>query len=564
MSDSFAAPSCTIEVYPFEGGGFIINGGQIVRAQVTKSLRNIDGQMMIELAPGGPYGPEDPKTWSQIITPMSHVLVGMSRGSEAAVVMDGIARSIREGQEWHTDQQNGSIAARSQIVEGADFGWFFATFNWYALTFLGMTAGTTEGAALGFAPAGVPYLLSQGLLGMSASGGINPRLVGQQWYEKVMAGQGAILGTTYVPYWNNSRVSFSGAVSTLWEDYPQVFVPYGDYFLAAEESWAAKFANIFPDPWYEFFVTTAPHGAYTFATGATGAATSGMAFTMTSQPLALPAGPQLVARVNPIPALNATVDSATTAITIGQVDTTRWHALPIYDLTLRPYGFYDSEIEFSADGARNFYMLNPTSYTTMFGVNNANSTPFPFAFMGAADPDSVHRYGYRPQIGTMRWMFDPTGTAAQNGNYNIAQTVGTLLMRLVSWHHPRPLMANAQVVLPLSPDILIGTRFRYAPYKNGEVWEFYIEGFKHDFVFGEDSTTTLTLTRGLPVAVYDDVSANGMLRNVLLGNAERFEGYYVPGLQAGAGSGLVTFGPPGSITTLMGNMAQVLVTPGQK
>lgn len=561
MSESFAAPSCSIEVYPFEGGPYTIQGGQIRSVTFDKNIRGGSvGNLIVELAPGGPFGPESPQSWTEVITPMSHILVGMSRGDRAAIIMDGVVLKTAEGEVWHTEEEN-SFAYRTQIITAADYAWFFQTFNWYSLSFFGLTAGTSIGQAMGFAPAGIPYLLDQGLLGSADPKESNPAAVARRWYEKVMAGQGAILGKTYVPYKSDSRILFSGSVTTLWENYLTAYIPFPDYFMSAEGSWMAKFQGMLPFPWYEFFITTAPSGTYILASGATGTAVSGKLYTMQSQPLALPAGPQLVARVNPVPSFNATADAATTSSTFDQLDMTRWTQLPLDSPTGPNTGFYSSEIEFNAAAARNFYQLNPTAYATLFGVNNANNIPFPFSFMGAADTASIHRYGFRPEIGTTRWMFDPQGNAAQNKELNIPQTIATLTARLVSWHHPMPLMANAMVVFPLMPDIMIGTRFRYAPFKNSGLWEFYVEGVNHKFTYGRECTTTLTLSRGLPVGIYQDASPDGLLRQIYFGNAMRKKGRYVVGLPEDSSPALTTFGTPESIKTFMGNAATIFVTP---
>ena len=552
----FAAVSASVEVYMFEGSAYTIDPGQIYEMTVEKTLRDgAVGNATIRLAPGGPHGPESTPTWTEIVTPMSHVIIGMTRGNRAAIVLDGVSIRAIQSQEWQTTDQ-AATAGRVQTLSCADFAWFFRSFNWYALTFLGMTAGAQVGEALNFAPAGIPALIDQGLIG--GTGQSNPSEVAQKWFTKVMAGQGAILGSTFVPYQTNARISFENMVGTMWENYPNAFIPYADYFLAAEQTWMDKFMSILPFPWYEFFVTTAPIGAYPLISGSSGTTAPGSTFTMTSQPLAQAAGPQLVARVNPTPTLALTDAGAGQAATIGNLDLTRWNAL---SLSVPDAGFYHSEIDFDAEGAYNFYMLNPTAYTTLFGNNNANNIPFPFSFVGAADPASVHRYGFRPAIGTFRWFFDPQGTAAQNGELNIPQSVATMLGKYISWLHPMPLMARAVATFPLMPDVMIGTRFRYPPFKDGLPWDFYVEGVRHHFIFGGLSTTTLTLTRGLPASVYADASSDGILQGVFTGNAMRQNGIYMTGLPQGTAPALTTFGPPDSITTLMGRLANIFVMP---
>lgn len=553
---AFASNACSVEVYPFEGGPSVIQGGQIKAVTVDKTLLNGGvGQFAIELANGGPQGPEDPNTWSQILTPMSHVLIGMSRGDSAAIVMDGVLTAPGESQQWITKQE-GSTAARSQTISGGDFAWFFKRFNYFALTFMGLTAGV-PGIGGGVIPPSLMSVLSQGLVGGTNAENSNPVQVGMKWYNSVMAGTSGLLSNTFVPFVNGSRYLFPNIVTQNWENYPNVFIPYADYFMVGEESWMDKFLSIFPHPWYEFFVTTAPAGAYAIANGGTNVPAQNL-FAMQSMPYAPPAGPMLVARVNPTPAFDISDPGAGSAPVPGAMDMSRWNALPLFDFTQTDYGFFNSSVAFSADGASNFYQLNPTYYKTIAPQNNANTTPVPFFFIAAADPASVQRYGFAPRIGTIRWMCDPMGLAAQNQSLDIEQTILSLTGRYISWFHPVPLMLQGQVTIPLTPTMLVGTRFRYAPFKDGIAWDFYITGFRHRFVFGGTCTTTLTLTRGLPADVYDDAN---LLQAIFTGNAMRANGEYVVGLPDGTGPALQIIETPQQAATLAGQMAQTYVTP---
>jgi hypothetical protein len=106
---------CRLE-YLFEASPEVLTGGQIRPVTVSKTLLGgAAGEFTIELAPGGPLGVEDPTTWTQLLTPMSHVLVGMSRGADAAVVMDGIVVAPGEDQSW-TTQDQGSSASRDMAI----------------------------------------------------------------------------------------------------------------------------------------------------------------------------------------------------------------------------------------------------------------------------------------------------------------------------------------------------------------------------------------------------------------------------------------------------------------
>ena len=330
--------------------------------------------------------------------------------------------------------------------------------------------------------------------------------------------------------------------------------------MAAQETWMNKFMHIFPAPWYECFVVTSPSSAYTRINGSTGLQDTGVQFGMTSMPLAVPAGPKLVVRINPFPVFSEST-GAGGDVTPGSVDMSRWNALPLYDFTTADYGFHSSSVQFSANGAFNFYQLNPTSFSGALGLNNANNIPVLFQFIAAADAASILRYGFRPFIGNTPWMFDPTGAAAQNKSLNVQRTILRLTANYVSWIHPDPFMANATVTLPLNPAVLVGSRFRYAPFKDGVPWDFYIEGFKHSFVFGGRSTTTLTLTRGLPSTVYADASDGGVLKAIMVGNAQRLNGQYVAGLPAGSAPSLQFVNTQSQAATFAANLANVFVTP---
>jgi hypothetical protein len=562
VSESFASVSCSIEVYPFEQGPYSIQGGQIRSCTVSKSIKgNSPGTFMVELAPGGPLGVEDPNTWSKIVTPMSHVIIGMSRGSAQNIVMDGVSTDAGESQLWISGERESS-AGRNQAIVGKDFSWFFDTFSFYALTFYGLTAGTPVGGALNILPGNLLSLINQGLVGGNNSEQSNPVQVGRIWYQKVMSGPNGILSGTKLPYEPiGTYVTFNAALAATWESYPDVFIPYADNFMVTEESWGDKFRSIFNAPWYEFFVTTAPASAYQLVSG--GIQDPGTQFSISSMPAAVAAGPRMVARINPFPKFSAVPSGSNAGVDPGSLDMSRWNALPIYDFTNVGFGFTSSSVGFSAAGACNFYQLNPTSYT-LYGLNNANNIPSIFNFIAACDPASVQRYGFRPFIGTTRWMFDANGGAAQNSGLDIQNTILQLTANYVSWIHPEPLMAKGDVVIPLNPSILAGTRFRYAPFKDGEPWDFYVEGFKHVFVFGGESRTTLTLTRGLPSSVYADASDGGVLRAILMGNAMRQNGEYVVGLPPGSALPLTFVVTSDQAAQLSQKLTAAYVTPQTK
>ena len=558
MVHPFATVGCGIEVYPFEGGPYFISSGQIKSLTTTKTLRGgSDGVFSISLAPGGPFGPESVPDWTEIITPGSHVLIGMQRGDDSAIVMDGVVTTTSENQQWHSSD-GGSTATRSPVISGSDFTWFFNSQNWYSLAMYGLTLNSGLQGQFGLAPASIIPFIAQGMQGQR-----DPAIVGNQWFQVMTASGIGMLNNTFVPYkGGNTRLPFNSMFTENLEHYPNVIIPITEQFLGLE-SWMAKFMDIFPWPWYEFFVTTAPTGVYALSGSSSSIFAAGTVFSMQAFSQASPAGPQMVARVTPIPRLDFVKEGSNSNYSVGALDMSRWNALPI--TTLSGVGFYESNVAFSSDEVKNFYYLNPTAYRTVFNSPGSN-VPFQFTFGGAADPASVHRYGYRPVNGTLRWFLDPQGTVAASKDVDIYQTVATLTAALVSWWHPLPLMARAEVAIPLAPSIYIGTRFEYAPFKDGIPWTFYVEGVTQRYVFGGRSETVLALSRGLPSSVYADSSASGLLQAIYTGNARRQylpgeSGIYKIGLLEGTGKGLQVFSSFPAASNLAQQMWSGFVTP---
>lgn len=580
MSGTSANVSCTVEIYPFEGGPYTLQGGQILGLTISKSMGgNSVGQFTINLAPGGPNGTEDPVPWSRVITPMSHVIIGMTRGATSAIVMDGVVSEASEQQMW-TTQDRGSQAVRAQVISGYDVCWFFTTFSFWALSFAGITAGSPVGQSVGKFPANFFNIIQKGL---AAGNGLNqPTEVGRLWFTQIMGGPQGILNSTYFPY-KGTKVLFSTAVTGNWENYPNVVVPLGANFMTGSgQSWWTKLKQFMSEPWYELFTATAPRGFFSFPgaqaaanqsmnpttpspasppapnANITGNIDNGTFYAMDSQPNALPAGPQLVARVNPLPLLNVAIAS-TGEVTPDSLDMTRWNRLPLFDFTLRPFGFIRSRINFNSQDAYNFYQINPTIYAFL-NINTVNNLPAQFLYICAADANSIQRYGFKPQMATTAW-FSPSPAPNESATPSVQDSIIHLTGSFVGWAHPVPLMAHATVQIPLDPSIQIGCRFRYAPFKSGESWDFYIEAFSHRFEFGGNSVTELTLTRGLPSSIYSDASKGGVLQAIITGNAQRLNGVYVKGLPKGAGPPLQFVQTYSQIESLATQLTSSYVTP---
>lgn len=553
MSVFSAQPVCFVEIYPYEGGAYDLvgHGSHLLSAHVSKSNDGSPGGFTLQLAPNGLGTSNNPDVpdWTEVITPMSLVLIGMQRWQYSQTVLIGVVTSVSTSQNW---VNNGQVV-RTITVVGRDFSQFFGSFNWSVLSFQAVFGGSALGEGLlGNANAGTPASISQGLLGGTSSAESNPAVIGQNWYSNIMAGTKGILAKTQMPY-QQSFVTFNDAMSTVFEIYPDVFIPFYDNFLSAQGSWTQKFRAIFPAPWYEFFVITAPLGHYGLASHV------GYPFKMTSLPAAQPTGPVLVARVSPFPRLIGKSAGAGVPFTLTGIDSSLWTALQLY--TLDHHGFLVSTLVFSAESVRNAYTLNPTTIRALFGDSNTSTNVFFYSFCGAIDVASIHRYGFRPEITATEWMGDPTGAAGAQ-SLDVSQTVVTLLCQAISFYQPTPLMASGTVVIPLRPDILPGGKFEYSPFRGENSWTFYVENVEHDFQYGGNSVTTLSLSRGLPTKIYQDFSTDGIYYALLTGTAERANGSYSIREATKNDVGLTIYGSqPEQLAALAASIAQAYASP---
>jgi hypothetical protein len=532
-----AGPQCFVEIYPFEGGSYALTGGAILQCRVERNIRADKGRFSIALAPGGPKGTNAGPEWTRILTPLSLVLIGLTRGIYREVVMVGVVTCAKSRTVFIPEHG----ARRAIVVSGEDFGFFFNKFAYWSLSFLGGTAAAAGavGQQQFGAEAGMPAVLSSGMLQGT------PDQIAKNWYNEIMAGQSGILAQTQVKYGGQS-VSFTDAMATLFEPYPGYTIPSGVYYIASEGSWTQKFRSILPFPWYEFFVITAPQGFY-------GGSAGGAGFTMKSIGASSIVSPTLVARINPVPKLKATVNGQ--HIEITGVDSTAWNSLARFTYDC---GFIEAEIDFSADEVTNFYMLNPRYMRSTYGHSNVDPRPAMWSICGGLyDAPSIHRYGFAPLSIDTDWFADLTGDFAAGPNAaTVPDAYAQLVADMASQYHPLPLMARGFVRYPLRPDVIPGSVFSFSPLKSGDapglpadLWDFYIDGVEHDFVFGGQCTTTLTLARGLPSAIYSDAA---LLQAVLSGQAERLDGIY----QASANQGLQPFNIDNA-NSVMSNIAAV-------
>lgn len=537
MSSFSAIPRAFIEIWPYSGGSYSITGGQggILSLDVDKSIRaDGPGTFSIQLAPGGPKGVLGP-SWQQIIEPYSLVLIGLQRHVHSNIVMVGLVSSVTETQTWSPKG-----VQRTINVVGADFTLPMVVNNFYLQTFMSLSNNSVNGTNAFLSKIGDGILFG------------TPAVVGAGWFDRIMAGSDGILSKLSYAYKNSTRLTFSQIMASTFQEYPNngMQIPHSDYFMSASGSWLSKYKQeVFPAPWYEFFVQSAPLNYYS-----ANMHTPGFAFSMDALPAAAPVTPTMVARVNPLP---FTPNDNNGGIP-KSMDFTAWDLLPA--AILENHGFIQSSISSSEGEVRNYYTIAPLNSTQTYGANNADIVPFTLRHAAWVDFGSVERYGFRSQVSEVHWMIDIDGKAAQqnaaagNGDSALDQLMATLGLRQTSYYEPIPLMRQATVTQELRPDILAGIRFSYAPYRTGEMWDFYIESVHHSFVFGQGSTTTLALSRGLPHSVYLD---EDLMLNLSIGNARVLDGVYTKGLPAGSAGPLQPVNSTAISSGLMGQLAGI-------
>ena len=551
--NAVAATRCFVEVYPYEGGKYVVSGNSAAFLQLSTSKHIVNGgngQFTLNLAPGGPYGVNARPTWMDIFTPFSLVVIAMQRGSHAAIVMVGLVVSAEE-----TQTRNTNSVQRMIRVNGEDFTRMFTSYNYYNLN---LQIGIPQGP-LGYF--GLPSSIGAALQGTPAN-------VGIAWYNQVMNAP-SMMGPTSFAY-KGQRPTFFDLMATWFEPYPaNIDIPTIAPFLADEGTWLTKFQSFFPFPWYEFFIQTAPVGYYATTTPSTtggnvtvtqtgpdelsitdnitatrtNATNAGTPITMNNY---APVSPTLVARVNPLPFLSASglAGSPTFSINLD-----RWYALPTFGMD-GGHGTISQSLGYSDVEVRNYYVFAPTWLATTYGQANGSITPFQLLFSAWIDQASIHRYGYRPNNSELRWMADKgifaqSLAAAGKGFTDFQILVGDLSLRPVAYYEPTPNMLHGAVRIELRPDILPGNTFTFVPYRDGVKWTFYIEGVSHNIPFGGAASTELTLTRGL---IAENYYNKPLLVALHTGNAQRINGTLSAGVPPGIGSGLA----PVNLDTVQG------------
>lgn len=574
MSYQMAAPQTVIQIFPYDGSSFsfptsfskLPNGG-LLECTVHKSIRSSSpGTCTLVLVPGGPNGPNQGPSWSQIIVPLSLILVTMIRGNNGTVTFAGIIKTVSESTDWSQVPP-----ARRTVVQCVDFQHFLTAYNFYTLTFLG-----TLGAP------GAPDLPTGSFLGATNPGLVtgNPVSVGLNWLTTVIFVVLQYLGfKTATATQSSTVIKFVQLIAPVFQQFslpnsppPSPTIPIGYGTLATtESSWWSKFQEIFNPPFYELFLQTVPirffndilsrfndtgtslnPGNYPFAINQQIPYLLNMSYDNT--PVIA-----LVARQFPFPVPD---------LSTGTVPTNNWDTLPVffpgqetgwtlggqaspyttsvfqnasqYQTQTQMSSLLESSITFDADRVKNFFAIQPTFANNILGEANG---AFYAGYLNAlgVDLNSIARYGYQPYIAETQWFSTNTPQTAQanSSQFSGSQYSGGILPLFFEYMleimaaetEPTPYMGRGIATDLLRPDILAGNRYIYAPFKEtpSELWMFYITGTTHRFIFGGRSTTTLDLDRGLPVSLYEGTGASGKtpLYQLLTGQLVRKDGQYV-------------------------------------
>jgi uncharacterized protein YjiS (DUF1127 family) len=220
-----------------------------------------------------------------------------------------------------------------------------------------------------------------------------------------------------------------------------------------------KFREIFPSPWYEYFITTAPVGTHPQSQN------EGYGLTVQAMPYVYPATPQLVAGQPPAPDGQHWVD-----VEAGIRDFSLWDALPQYSLDAAPVqnglSFDDSEV-------RNFYVLNPLWLSNQLASRTiCRRRSRSFLLPGSIPPAStVTAIGLRSarSIGSPTLMDWRRKTMRRPALASLSsRSLADLALKKISYHEPTPNMLRGDIVTNLRPDIMPGNRLIFAPFKDTE------------------------------------------------------------------------------------------------
>lgn len=511
----------SVEIYPRSGGSIVFRSQNILQISTKNNIRSGEETFSIFLAPGGPNGMLGP-SWAEVITPMSLCIIAMQRGKYSNVVMVGLVTQTNESQSWDT----GKDVIRYSQINGQGFTYYFNTTSYYALT-------SMTGFADIFANLGIAINSSATLPALSLSATGTPTEVAKEWFTSPMGANKGTFAGVLNPiniFYQNNNIPLYKCLQSVFIDDPNLSIPLPAFLFGQDGTWDSKFRQILEWPFYEYFVTTAPLGFYD-QLGPLMASDVGIGspFYSLGLPNAYPATPTLVCRFNPWPRLvfNGTEFNPTYSST---PDNSAWESLQVFSPQYG--GFIASNVGFSPGDVRNVFFINSNFAQTINSQLGNSSYPQIIEAAYGFNVDSLSRYGYWPEIHYTNYFANLTKSAMLEENAFLS--FNSLTLNLATWYGPVPQLSYGNVTMELRPDIFPGTRFRYAPFRDGLTWEFYILGVEHTFDFGtQRSITTLELERGMPESIYSGGSVvPGLQANqtdlyqILIGAGTRVDGVY--------------------------------------
>lgn len=591
--DQIASPSYRMEIFPVEADSSLVISTDLfpgVDIRISKTLAGIS-TFSASIPPVNNstqlYGGE----LINVIPMMSTVLIKMTRGAQDYVVFVGVVTNTEE-QEIRTE---GGPVQRSTLIEGQDLMYFLTRSAQWSLTWAGTTVSAIPGGPSG-----------QQFFGTNATGSPftgTPAEMGTGFYNAVIRNY---LHLTNFKI-NSTEYAFDDMLSVCFGPFAtptnlDIIFPFLNSFYQADGVWWDKLKVFFPWPVYEMFMetyeilgnATPVHNAATVSlTGATTIETptytpsTVITIDSASIPNTTAGGqplfwkdetgktlgimqPTLVARQMPHPRAISTDG-------VWSLDRSAWDALPEYVFKSTATPYYASAIQFSIENVRSLYAISASTIAQTFGSNINLLAPFILTEQSSlVDPVAMSKFGYIPEIMDIAWFFAPT-LAPNQKNLNtdaMVELMSTMTTTLSSYYVPVSLMASGNLELPLTPSILVGTKITFAPQKvlndnatdGNSNWTFYVEGVQHVYEFGGKSRTVLTLSRGLPTAVYEN---DNLLLAMLQGLVERIRQAGTPGsifyreISNPEINGLtgLTFIRPDNVNTLYQELSNIYLTP---
>lgn len=493
--------TCSIQIIQRDGGSITLDGNQVLSVTVSKNIRSGTETATIALPPNTPFSNDD-MDWVEIFAPMSLVVIGMSRGTNASTVFVGLVSDFEESMQVATTQS----INRSFMVTCVGLKFFMDSPSYYsliaasALNVLIPENSTSSLAGLG------------SMLTLSSLTNAPPTQVAYLYYTAPFK-DGAGIGISQIVNQNQSVIPVSQAISLFSWDTVGFIIPNAMYLNIQAQTWSDGISQFLEWPMYEWFLMTLPSNPYPGFPGQN-QSNQAQGFAVSSD--YLNGYPTLIMRPNPFP----TLSDPNTA------DTSLWNTLPIFEPTYAKFGYIREEAGFAiGQDTTNVFFVNPIAAQTALAGSQEDFTSIIYALFMGYSMNSIQHYGYRPFVWTTNYFWRGDQKNGGGGNIDVDGAIQQLILRAASWGLSTPYCAHGGVVFDLRPDIYPGTIFQFAPFRDGALWQFYIVGVEHSFS-PNGSSTSLQLERGLPVEVYDNPQ---LLASVLNGSAVKVDGQYQTG-----------------------------------